>query len=274
MIQTGIKALDFFAPLVKEGTTGLIARPGMGQLVILAELLHNLKDSNYKTVFLLPKGESKELDGTVELADVTSFSIEETLEKFKGLTSDIILITDRSYVVSGELFDLQEKLFKENLPPITTILLDLSGEVVDEDIPYGPLETVWQLDAELAARHFYPAVHPLYSTSSLLEGVDLDQRHFTLRQRALKLLRRYRELRAIVMVHGMEKIPAVEMETYERGSRLEAYFTQPFAVAEEFTKQPGKKVTLSETLDDVEAILDGKADDMEIKELTFIGSLA
>ncbi len=274
MIETGIKALDFFAPLVKEGTTGLVARPGMGQLVILAELLHNFKASKYKTLFLLPEVEHKELDGTVDLADVTTTSIEETLGKFRDSTSEVIFITDRSYVVSGELLDLQEKLLEENMSPVTTILVDLSGEVVDEDIPYGPLETVWQLDAELVARHYYPAVHPLYSTSSLLEGVDLDQRHFTLRQRAIKLLRRYRELRAFVAVHGTGRIPASETETYERGSRLEAYFTQPFAVAEEFTKQPGTSVALSDTLNDVETILDGKMDEVQVESLKFVGALS
>ena len=67
MIETKIKALDFFAPLVKEGTTGLVARPGMGQLVILAELMHRFKDSDYTTIFLLPKTEKMNLKQMVLL---------------------------------------------------------------------------------------------------------------------------------------------------------------------------------------------------------------
>lgn len=273
MIETQIKTLDFFAPLVKGGTTGLVARPGMGQLVILAELMHRFKESDYTTVFLLPTTEQNELDGTTELADFVMVSIDETFTKLAELSGNIIFITDKSYIVSGELLDLQEKLVAESIHNITTILLDLSGEVVDEDMPYGPLETVWQLDADLATRHLYPAIHPIYSTSSIIEGVDLDERHFNVRQRAQKLLRRYRELRSIVIVHGINKIPDTELETYERGERLEAYFTQPFFVAEAFTGQEGRSVSLSQTLQDVEAILEGKMDHLSVEELKYKGSL-
>lgn len=273
MIETQIKTLDFFAPLVKGGTTGIVARPGMGQVVILAELLHRFKDSDYTTVFLLPTKEHPELEGTKELADVVTTTIDETYNTIASQTGEVIFITDKSYIVSGELFDLQEKLVAERIQNITTILVDLSGEVVDEEMPFGPLETLWQLDADLATRHQYPAVHPIYSTSSIIEGGDLDQRHFNLRQRAQKLLRRYRELRSVVTVHGLGKIPAAELETFERGERLEAYFTQPFFVAETFTGQQGQKVSLSQTLSDVESILEGKADRFTVGELRFTGSL-
>ncbi|MDX1805913.1 MAG: hypothetical protein R3267_02650 [Paenisporosarcina sp.] len=273
MIETQIKTLDFFAPLVKGGTTGIVARPGMGQIVILAELMHRFKESNYTTVFLLPTKNHQELEGTTELANVVTTTIDETFKILTSQIDDVIFITDKSYIVSGELFDLQEKLVAESVQNITTILVDLSGEVVDEELPYGPLETLWQLDADLAIRHQFPAVHPIYSTSSILEGIELDQRHFNLRQRTQKLLRRYRELRSVMTVHGMEKIPAGELETYQRGERLEAYFTQPLFVAEDFTGKQGKVVPLALTLQDVESILDGKADQLSVEELRYCGSL-
>lgn len=273
MIETQIKTLDFFAPLVKGGTTGIVARAGMGQVVILAELMHRFKESDYTTVFLLPKTNHPELEGTTELADKVTTTIQEAFSTLSSLSGDVIFITDKSYIVSGELFDLQEKLVSERIQNFTTILVDLSGEVVDEEMPYGPLETLWQLDADLAIRHQFPAVHPIYSTSSILEGIDLDQRHFILRQRAQKILRRYRELRSVVAVHGLEKIPSTEMETYGRGERLEAYFTQPFFVAETFTGQQGKQVPMSQTLIDVERILEGKVDSLPVEELRYCGSI-
>lgn len=273
LIETQIKTLDFFAPLVKGGTTGIVARPGMGQVVILAELMHRFKGSDYTTVFLLPTKNHPELEGTTELANTVTTTIDETFEALTSQIGDIIFITDKSYIVSGELFDLQERLVAERIQNITTILVDLSGGVVDEEMPYGPLETLWQLDADLAIRHQFPAVHPIYSTSSILEGIELDQRHFNLRQRTQKLLRRYRELRSVVGLHGIEKIPASEVETYERGERLEAYFTQPLFVAESYTGQQGKVVSMSQTLQDVESILDGKADRLSVEELKYIGSL-
>lgn len=273
MIETQIKTLDFFAPLVKDGTTGIVARPGMGQIVILAELMHRFKESDYTTVFLLPNKNHQELEGTTELANIVTTTIDETFKILTSQIGDVIFITDKSYIVSGELFDLKEKLVTESVQNITTILVDLSGEVVDEELPYGPLETLWQLDADLAIRHQFPAVHPIYSTSSILEGIELDQRHFNLRQRSQKLLRRYRELRSVMTVHGREKIPAGELETYHRGERLEAYFTQPLFVAEDYTGKQGKAVTLALTLQDVESILEGKTDQLSVDELRYCGSL-
>ncbi|MGK7378936.1 hypothetical protein ACSFXN_13965 [Planococcus sp. 1R117A] len=270
MIETQIKALDFFAPLVKNGTTGIVARPGMGQLVIIAELLHRFKEQGVKTVYLTPENDHPELEGIVELAGHITRSVAETLEWLREYGDKAVLVTDKGRVDSGELFELQEALGGKQ---VTTLLVDLSGEVVDDDFPFGPLETVWQLDADLAARHQYPALSPLHSTSSLLEEASLDERHFLLRQRAQKTLRRYRELRSIVNAHGMERVPQVEIETYRRGERLEAYFTQPLFVAKELTGQAGAAVSLAETLNDVEAILNGQTDARELKELQFIGTL-
>ncbi|ETP68381.1 hypothetical protein G159_12700 [Planococcus glaciei CHR43] len=270
MIETKIKAFDFFAPLVKGGTTGIVARPGMGQLVIAAELLHRFKEQGYQTVYLIPEKDHFELEGIVELADHTTDSVEKTLELLNRCGDKAVFFTDKERVDSGELFELQEQLSAQ---PAATLLVDLSGEVVDDDFPFGPLETLWQLDADLAARHQYPALSPLHSASSILEEAELDERHFQLRQRAQKTLRRYRELRSVAVARGMERVAQGELETYRRGERLEAYFTQPFYVAEELTGQLGASVALEQTLHDVEAILNGQADGRELEELQFIGTL-
>ena len=71
----------------------------------------------------------------------------------------------------------------------------------------------------------------------------------------------------------MEKIGAAELETYQRGERLEAYFTERFFVAESVTGQKGQSVAMSKTLQDVEAILEGKADQLSVDELKYSGSL-
>lgn len=270
MIETGIKALDFFAPVVKNGTTGIVARPGMGQLVIVAELLHRYKEQNLSTVFLVPAGSPPELEGITELAIHLTEAVEETVAKLKGIGEKAVLVTDKSYVDSGALFEIQEQLGHESL---TVLLVDLSGEAVEDDFPFGPLETVWQLDADLAARRQYPALSPLHSTSSLIEDAQLDERHFQLRQRTQKILRRYRELRPLVHVRGLEQISEADLATYRKGELLEAYFTQAFYTAEEFTGQKGQSVPLEQTLADVESILNGQADKRSAEELQFIGAL-
>lgn len=275
MIETKIKTLDLFAPIVKGGTVGLLARSGMGQLVILAELFYRLKKDGYSIIFLKPEENYPELDDITGEVDVVVDSIEKAFEQMVtlGKKQDIIFTADHSHVLTGEIYELQERIQDAGIQTVTTFLLDLKGESVDEELPYGPLETLWQFDADLAARHKFPAVNPIYSTSSILEGAHLDQNHQNIHQRAQKLLRRYRELRSLVNVKGLSGIPASEVQTYNRGERLEAYLTQPFYVAESYTGKKGESVDLKDTLDNVQKIVDGGTDSEALESLNYIGML-
>ncbi|MBU9722754.1 MULTISPECIES: hypothetical protein [Bacillaceae] len=274
MVETGIKTLDVFAPLTKGGTVGLVARFGMGQLVVLAEMFHRLKKRDFTTALLLPSGDHPEINDVLGEVDIQVQTVDEAYEKLVvlGKKKDIAFAADRSHVLTGDIHQLQERLSDVGVT-MTTFLVDLKGEAVDEDLPYGPLETLWQFDADLAARHKFPAVNPIYSTSSILEGGHLEKNHLAVQQRALKLLRRYRELRSLVAVSGMDKLPAAEVETYHRGERLEAYLTQPFYVAEEFTGKKGEYIPQRETIEDLRKILDGEVDNEEVEKLNFIGTL-
>lgn len=275
MIETKIKVLDLFAPLAKGGTIGLVARPGMGQVVVLAELFYRLKNEGFITALLMPETESKELNDILEYVDIVANTIDEAYEQMavRGKDFEVIFASDRSHVVTGKIHDLQQRLQDVGIDSVTTILLDLRGEAVDEDLPYGPLETLLQFDADLSARFKFPAVNPIYSTSSVLEGAHLDQQHLSIQQRAQKLLRRYRELRSLVNVNGLQSLPPSEIQTFKRGERLEAYLTQPFFVAEPFTGKKGELVELADTLQDVRKILDGVTDSQEVDELNYVGKL-
>ncbi|MEH7443764.1 hypothetical protein V7201_15735 [Bacillus sp. JJ1122] len=275
MIETGIKTLDLFAPISKGGTVGLVARPGMGQLVVLAEMLYRLKREGYITILIKPKGEHPEINDVTNDVDFVTDSIDETYQTMisSGTNKDFILTADRSFILSGDMYSLQNRLDEKGISNITTFLVDLKGEAVDEDLPYGPLDTLWHFDADLAVRHKYPAVNPIYSTSSILEGSYLDPIHHSIQQRAQKLLRRYRELRSLVNVHGLERLPAAELHIYHQGEKLEAYLTQPFYVAEAFTGKNGVRVSLQNTLNDVRKILDSSADAYSVEELSFIGQI-
>lgn len=275
MIETKIKAIDLLAPLTKGGTNGLVARPGMGQLVVLAELYYRLKREGYTSILLSPKGEHPEVTDILDHVDLAVSTIEEAYQKIMelGPNKEIIFTADRGHVANGNIQDLHNKLEKVGMNTVTTFLLDLSGQVVDEDLPYGPLETLWQFDADLAARHKYPAINPLHSTSSVLEGAHLDQHHLSIQQRSQKLLRRYRELRSLVQVRGMDQLPESEIQTYKRGERLEAYLTQPFYVAEPFSGKQGEDVDLPTMLEDIRKILEGSYDSAEVNSLSYIGSI-
>ncbi|WP_129690978.1 hypothetical protein [Gottfriedia acidiceleris] len=275
MIETGIKTLDLFAPLVKGGTVGLVARPGMGQLVVLAEMFYKLKNDSYFTILLKPEGEHPEIDDILADVNLVCHSIAEVYETIakEGKNVEFAFAADRSNVITGDINRLQQKLADIGIEGVTTFLVDLKGEAVDEDFPYGPLETLWQFDADLAFRHKYPAINPIHSTSTVLEDNQLDQTHNQVQKAAQKLLRRYRELRSLVTVHGIDSLPGNEKLTYKRGELLEAYLTQPFFVAEEFTGTKGASVNLQSTLQDVRKLIDGAYDSMEVDKMNFIGSL-
>ena len=130
---------------------------------------------------------------------------------------DVLLGVDRSKVLSGELLSLRERLKEAGARPITIALVDIKCEVADEEAAYGPLDTLWRFDSDLISRNIYPAIDPIVSTSTVLEGAYLDAVHLATQQRARKLLRRYRELKALITIQGFDKISELDSQLYKRG---------------------------------------------------------
>src|SRR5919197_1655031 len=194
MLETGIKPVDLLAPLVRGGVAGLIARPGVGQLVLLAELCRTLKDRrSFATVLWLSQDD---LPIPEELLDEPGATVRDLDEAEKliadlGLEQDVFVVAERRRAVSGELLKLRAALRERGIRPATFALYDALGEAADsEAAPFGPLDSLWQLDLDLAARTLYPALDPLASTSTLIEAGQLEAVHLGVAQRARRLLRR------------------------------------------------------------------------------------
>lgn len=277
MIETGIKALDLLAPVLRGGTVGFVARPNMGQLVLLAEFMHRLNKRGYATIFWDPGTDAPGINHVKEQAEFVLSTRDEVYKQIVNLCEekDILLGVDRSTVLSGELLTLRDSLKEAGARPITVALVDMACEAADGSAAdaYGPLDTLLRFDTDLISRSIYPAIDPIVSTSTILEGSYLDAVHLTIQQRARKLLRRYRELRSLVSVHGLEKIAESDVLLYKRGERLESYLAQPFFISEPYTKKPGEWLPLYDTLEDVKRILEGEMDDIEASELFFKGRL-
>ncbi|ACT03327.1 ATP synthase subunit B [Paenibacillus sp. JDR-2] len=277
MIETGIKALDLLAPVVRGGTVGFVARPNMGQLVLLAEFMHRMNKRGYTTIFWDPGTDAPGISHVKEQSEfvlATRDDIDKQIVKLRE-EKDILLGVDRSTVLSGELFSLKESLKEAGARPITVALVDMAYAVADDSAAeaYGPLDTLWRFDSDLISRGIYPAIDPITSTSTISEGNYLDAAHLALQQRARKLLRRYRELRLIVTTHGLDKITDADSQLYKRGERLESYLAQPFFVSEPYTNKAGEWLSLYETLEDAKRILDGELDETQVTELFFKGKL-
>jgi F-type H+-transporting ATPase subunit beta len=279
LLETGIKAIDLLAPLVRGGVAGLIARPSVGQLVLVAELLRTLRiQRGFATLLWLPDQETpRPPDDVVVEAGASVTDSDELYSRIAELRSeqDVFVVGERRRAMTGDLLQLRSRLESESgARPVTFALYDADGDAADtEGAPFGPLETVWHLDLDLSTRHLYPAIDPVASTSTLLESGQVEATHLGLAQRARRLLRRYREWRPVVALRGLEHLPADEQTTFRRGERLEAFLTQPFFVAERFNKRSGAWLSLHETLTDVRHILDGSTDTLPVDRLTYIGRL-
>ncbi|RZT15504.1 helix-turn-helix domain-containing protein [Fictibacillus sp. BK138] len=275
MIETGIKVVDLFSPVSRGGTIGLIALPGMGQLVFLSEIFYRMKDKqDYKTIMLLPVEHGPGID---DLQDVSNKVVQDMDEAYEVIISsgenDILFAADRSIVISGEFYKLNDRLQSENITNVTTFLYDPRGDAVEEEEPYGPLDTVLKFDGGLISRKIYPAINPVLSISTVLEGAHLDSKHMKVQQAARKVLRRYRELQLLIHAKGVESIPQSEKDMFLKAQRIEAYLTQPFFVAEPFTKKTGVYVSLHDAIEDLSRILKGEFDHLEVDQLLDIGSL-
>ena len=89
-------------------------------------------------------------------------------------------------------------------------------------------------------------------------------------EKALKTLSRYEELEQIVAVLGIDDLSEEDRSIFFRARKLRNYFSQPMYVAEQYTGIPGQFVAIGDVLDDVEAILDGRCDDVDEQEFTYI----
>jgi len=123
------------------------------------------------------------------------------------------------------------------------------------------------LDRKVAEKGLYPATN-----SRIIDPDVIGPRHAELVERSLKTLSRYEELEQIVAVLGIDDLSEQDRSTFFRARKLRNYFSQPMYVAEQYTGIPGQFVEIADVLDDVEAILDGRCDDVDEQEFTYIGA--
>jgi F-type H+-transporting ATPase subunit beta len=106
-----------------------------------------------------------------------------------------------------------------------------------------------------------------------LDPAIVGQRHFDVSQDVLRVLTKYEDLRRIVAVIGLDELSKGDRTLYERARKIQNFMTQPMSVAESYIGRKGQYVTVGETLEGCEMILDGRADDRPEEELYMIGTL-
>lgn len=135
------------------------------------------------------------------------------------------------------------------------------------------IDSAMVLSRDVAAEGLYPAVDPLASSSKALDPSVVGQQQYEVAQNARQVLGRYEELRDIISMLGIDELSPEDKTVVKRARRLRNFLTQPFFVTETFTGMSGRSVSPQQTVRGVQAILDGKCDDLAEEKLFMIGSL-
>ena len=145
-------------------------------------------------------------------------------------------------------------------PAVTTIAAHVDSMVV--------------LSRAMAAEGIYPAIDPIASSSVLLDPMVVGAQHAAVAIQVRRLIEHHRELQDVIALLGVEDLGAEDRLLVQRARRLQRFLTQPFAVTEAFSGQPGRSVAIADTLAGCKAILAGECDDWQEQSLFMVGTLA
>ena len=135
------------------------------------------------------------------------------------------------------------------------------------------LDATTNLDRDIAAMAIFPAVHPLTSTSRLLDPAVVGQEHYDVARGVQMVLQRYRELQDIIAILGMDELSEEDKLVVSRARKIQRFLSQPFFVAEQFTGLPGRYVDVKDTVRGFKEILDGKHDALPEQAFYMVGTI-
>ena len=179
--------------------------------------------------------------------------------------------------LAGEMGALQERITSTKTGSITSF--QAVYVPADDLTDPSPATTFAHLDATLvlarsiAELGIYPAVDPLDSTSRQLDPLVIGEEHYNIARGVQGVLQRYKELKDIIAILGMDELSEEDKQTVARARKIQRFLSQPFNVAEVFTGTPGVYVTLKDTIAAFKAILDGEYDHLPEQAFYMVGGI-
>ena len=138
---------------------------------------------------------------------------------------------------------------------------------------FAHLDSTVTLSREIASLGIYPAVDPLDSTSRQLDPDVIGEEHYQTARDVQGVLQRYKELRDIIAILGMDELSEEDKQAVARARKIQRFLSQPFHVAEVFTGAPGKYVSLKETIRGFRGIVDGEYDHLPEQAFYMVGTI-
>jgi len=179
--------------------------------------------------------------------------------------------------LAEEMGVLQERITSTKNGSITSIqAVYVPADDLTDPSPattFAHLDSTVTLSRSIASLGIYPAVDPLDSTSRQMDPLVIGHEHYDTAQRVQQTLQKYKELKDIIAILGMDELSEEDKQAVSRARKIERFFSQPFHVAEVFTGSPGKYVPLKDTIRGFKAIVDGEYDHLPEQAFYMVGSI-
>ncbi|MCD9029932.1 F0F1 ATP synthase subunit beta [Luteimonas sp. BDR2-5] len=179
--------------------------------------------------------------------------------------------------LAEEMGVLQERITSTKTGSITSIqAVYVPADDLTDPSPattFAHLDSTVTLSRSIASLGIYPAVDPLDSTSRQMDPLVIGEEHYNTAQRVQQTLQKYKELKDIIAILGMDELSEEDKQAVSRARKIERFFSQPFHVAEIFTGAPGKYVSLKDTIRGFKGIVDGEYDHLPEQAFYMVGTI-
>ncbi|EMA8958232.1 F0F1 ATP synthase subunit beta [Vibrio fluvialis] len=284
---------------IAKAHSGLSVFTGVGERTREGnDFYYEMKDAGVLDKVAMVYGQMNEPPGNRLRVALTGLTI---AERFRDEGRDVLLFVDNIYrytlagtevsallgrmpsavgyqpTLAEEMGVLQERITSTKNGSITSIqAVYVPADDLTDPSPattFAHLDATVVLSRNIAALGLYPAIDPLDSTSRQLDPQIVGQEHYDVAQRVQMTLQRYKELKDIIAILGMDELSEDDKRLVSRARKVERFLTQPYHVAEVFTGQKGVFVPLKDTISGFKALLNGQYDDIPEQAFLYCGTI-
>ncbi len=263
------------------------------------DLWHEMKDSGVISKTALVFGQMNEPPGARARVALTGLTIAEYFRDVEK--QDVLFFVDNIFrftqagaevsallgripsavgyqpTLATEMGVMQERITSTKQGSITSVqAVYVPADDYTDPAPattFTHLDATTNLDRDIAAMGIFPAVHPLTSTSRILDPQVVGEEHYKTARDVQILLQRYKELQDIIAILGMDELSEEDKLVVARSRKIQRFLSQPFFVAEQFTGLTGAYVDIKETIRGFREILDGKHDALPEQAFYLVGTI-
>ena len=290
---------------IAKAHSGLSVFAGVGERTREGnDFYHEMKESNVLDKVAMVYGQMNEPPGNRLRVALTGLTMAEYFRDEKDETGkgrDVLFFVDNIYrytlagtevsallgrmpsavgyqpTLAEEMGRLQERITSTQTGSLTSIqAVYVPADDLTDPSPattFAHLDATVVLSRDIASLGIYPAVDPLDSTSRQLDPMVLGQEHYDVARGVQATLQKYKELRDIIAILGMDELSDEDKLTVARARKIQRFLSQPFHVAEVFTGSPGKYVSLRDTIAGFKAILNGEYDHLPEQAFYMVGGI-